>query len=84
MKAISFKLNEKDLEALKEKDKKSGKNRSEFIRKKIFDSDTSDTSGDTETLKKLLKPFVEKGIKVDLEEKEIERIKQLWNEVKNA
>jgi len=54
LKAISFKLDENDLEKLEEKVKKSGKNRSEFIRDKIFNSDTSDTSCDTNIYKKLL------------------------------
>ena len=54
MKAISFKLDENDLEKLEEMVKESRKNRSEFIRNKIFNSDTSDTSGDTDFYKELL------------------------------
>lgn len=42
------------------------------------------TSVDTQILKKMLKPFIEKGITLELEEKEITRIKQLWEEIKNT
>jgi len=41
-------------------------------------------SKDTRILKKMLKPFIEKGISLDLKEGEIKRIKQLWKEIKNA
>ena len=58
MKPISFKLEEKDLEKLKEKAKESGKNRSEFIRDKIFDSDTSDTNGDTSEITNCCKQLI--------------------------
>ena len=56
MKCISLKLEEEQLEKLKEMVRESGKNRSELIRNKIFNSDTSDTGGDT----KFLMDFFEK------------------------
>lgn len=55
MKCISLKLEEEQLEKLKEMVRESGKNRSELIRNKIFNSDTSDTGGDTQKFKSLLK-----------------------------
>lgn len=36
---------------------------------------------DTKILKKLITPFKEHGIKIDLEEHEIKRIKSLWEEI---
>ncbi len=36
---------------------------------------------DTQILKKMIKPFVEKNIDLDLENDEIERIKVLWEEM---
>ena len=59
MKAISLKFNEKQLEELEEMVKNSGKNRSELIRDRIFNRDTSDTRGDTIQYKKLLRSFFE-------------------------
>jgi hypothetical protein len=56
LKCISLKLEEEQLEKLKEMVRESGKNRSELIRNKIFNSDTSDTGGDT----KFLMDFFEK------------------------
>lgn len=38
---------------------------------------------DTNILKKLLKPFAEKGINVKLEKEEIKRVKELWEEISN-
>jgi len=44
--------------------------------------DTRYSKGDTIILKKLIIPFANTGIKVDLETNEIERIKELFGEVK--
>lgn len=38
---------------------------------------------DTQILKKMIRPFVEKNIELDLENNEIERIKTLWEEINN-
>lgn len=39
---------------------------------------------DTKILKKLIKPFVEYGIKTDLEVNEINRVKELWRGITRA
>lgn len=49
--------------------------------KNFLDGNTSNQ--DSIILKKLIPAFIEKGIKIPLEDHEIERIKQLWSEINN-
>jgi len=39
---------------------------------------------DTSILRKMIKPFAEKGIQVNLNEDEIERVQELWRDIQNA
>jgi hypothetical protein len=39
---------------------------------------------DTQILKKLIRPFIKNGIRIVLAEEEINRIKELYEEIKNA
>ena len=39
---------------------------------------------DTTILSKMIKPFAEKGIQVNLNEDEIKRVQELWRDIQNA
>ena len=92
---IHIRVNQHTKDYIKQLAKKSNKSISELLLDPILRNvntyvDTADKisqkiiSIDTLILKKMLKPFMEKGITLDLEEKEIMRIKQLWEVTKNA
>lgn len=82
---IHIRVDQQTKEYIKSLADKSGKSISRLLLDPILNVNTSvDNSIDTQILKKMLKPFIEKGITLDLEEKEITRIKQLWEGIKNT
>lgn len=93
---IHIRVNRHIKDYIKEFAKKSNKSISELLLDPILrnvntnvdtDSDNisqKNISRDIQILKKMLKPFMERGITLDLEEEEIIRIKQLWEEIKNT
>lgn len=66
-------------EDFKESVTKSGLNQTGYIRSKIF---SDGNSIDTDILRKLILPFAERGIEIDLTEIEVQRIQSLFGEQK--
>ncbi|MFW9971079.1 MAG: DUF1778 domain-containing protein [Candidatus Odinarchaeota archaeon] len=83
---IQLRISEGDKKKIKEKAENQNKSISQFVLDSVLTNVNTPvenvlTNGlDTQILKKLLKPFAENGISVDLEDAEIKRIQELWEE----
>lgn len=82
---IQIRVNKNTKTLLNDKAKQENKSLSQYILESVLTPKQGSVNTlDTQILKKMIKPFIERGITLDLDEGEIIRIKQLWEETKNA